>query len=193
MAQQLAGATLAGTARGSVEPGRVHDAAIDLRIGRATLVANGSLGAANDRMTVAFDARELAEIVPLLPPPVPRGLAGELHVRADATGAPPAAGLDLTARGVGLKLGAGLAIGTLDAHWTIAPSASGHLDLATRALSLEVGATDVRTPSGDVVSGRARVAGTLAAHTVTLALDGGDLGLDAARTAACAAIPLAMR
>ena len=176
---ELAGATLAGTARGSVEPGRVHDAAIDLRIGRATLVANGGLGAANDRMTVAFDARELAEMVPLLPPPVPRGLAGELHVRADATGAPPAAGLDLTVRGVGLKLGAGLAIGTLDAHWTIAPSASGHLDLATRALSLEVGATNVRTPSGDVVSGRARVAGTLAAHTVTLALDGGDLGLDA--------------
>ena len=38
----------------------------------------------------------------------------------------------------------------------------------------------MRTPSGDVVGARARVAGTLAAHTVTLALDGGELGLDAA-------------
>ena len=177
---QLSGATLAGTARARVEPRRVHDAAIDLKIARATLVANGSLGAVGDRMTLAFDARELSELVPLLPRSVPRALAGEFHVKAEATGAPPAAGLDLTARGAGLKVGGGVAVGSLDLHATIAPSATGRLDLAARALSLEVGATEVRTPSGDVVAARGHVAGTLAAHTVTLALDGGELGLDAA-------------
>ncbi len=175
----LAGTALGGTARGHVEAGRVRDVAVDLTVGRATLVANGSLGAAGDRLTVAFDAGELAELVALWPT-APRSLAGELHVKADATGAPPAAGLDLVARGAGLKLPGGLAIGTLDAHWTIAPSATGRLDLAARALSLEVGVTGVRTASGDVVGGRARVVGTLAAHTVTVALDGGELGLDAA-------------
>jgi translocation and assembly module TamB len=163
-----------------VEAGRVRDAAVDLEAGHATLVANGSLGAAGDRMTVSLDARELAEIVPLLPADVPRTLAGELHVKAEATGAPPAAGLDLAARGARLKLPGGLAVGAFDAHATIARSATGHLDLAARALDFDLAATDVRAPSGDVVSGRARVAGTLAAHTVTVALDGGELGLDAA-------------
>jgi len=177
---RLAGAALAGTARARVEPGRVRDAHVDLEIAHATLVANGSLGAAGDRMTGSFDARELAEIVPLLPPGVPRTLAGELHVKAEATGAPPAAGLDLAARGARLKLPGGIAVGTFDAHSAIAPSATGRLDLAARALALDLDATDVRTPSGDVVSGRVRVAGTLAAHTVTVALDGGELGLDAA-------------
>ena len=175
----LGGTALGGTARGHVEAARVRDAAVDLKVGRATLVANGSLGAAGDRLAVAFDAPQLAELLPLWPA-APRTLAGELHVKAEATGVPPAAGLDLVARGAALKLPGGVAIGTLDAHWTIAPSATGRLDLAARALSLEVSAADVRTATGDIVSGSARVAGTLAAHTVTVALDGGELGLDAA-------------
>jgi translocation and assembly module TamB len=176
---KLAGIALGGTARGSAEPGRVRDAAIDLKAGHATLVANGSLGAAGDRMTIAFDARELAELVPILPPVVPRTLAGELHVKAEASGTPPAAGLDVAANGARLKLGGGLSAATLDVHAKIAPSASRHLDLATRTLALDVGATDLRTPSGDVVGGRATASGTLAAHDITLALDGGELGLDA--------------
>ncbi len=178
-ASKLAGLALGGTARGGVEHGRVHDAAIELKAGRATLVANGSLGTAGDRMTFAFDARELAELVPLLPKGVPRALAGELHFKGDATGAPPAGGLDVTVRGARLKLGGGVALATLDAHATLAPSATGQLDLAARTLALDVTATDVRTPSGDVVGGRAQIDGTLATHTVTLALDGGDIGLDA--------------
>jgi len=176
---QLAGLALGGTARGGVERGRVHDVAIDFKAGRATLVANGSLGAAGDRMTFALDARELAELVPLLPKDVPRSLAGELHLKGDATGAPPAAGLDVTMRGGGLKVGGGVALATLEAHATIAPSATGQLDLAARTLALDATATDVRTPSGDVVGGRAQIAGTLAAHTITLDLDGGDIGLNA--------------
>ncbi len=74
-----------------------------------------------------------------------------------------------------------MAIGKLDAHAVVArrPPPAARTDFASRSLQLDVEAADVKTPSGDVARANAHVAGTLAAHTVTIALDGGDIGLDA--------------
>ena len=78
------------------------------QVGRATLVANGSLGAAGDRMTFALDAPELAELVPLLAEAACRARSPASCIStATMTGAPPAGGLDVTVRGARSSLAAG--------------------------------------------------------------------------------------
>ena len=101
---------------------------------------------------------------------------------AQMAGSPLVAGFEVTAKGTQVKLSETLAIGKLDAHAAVARSAAAGArgDFASRSLQLDVEAADVKMPSGDVTHANASVAGTLAAHTVTIALDGGDIGFDAA-------------
>ena len=177
----LSGKPVQGTLRGSASPDQLRNAAVDLSIASARFVASGSVGDPGDRMTATLDAPHLADLVPLLPAGIPRALDGALHVSAQMAGMPLVAGFDVSAKGEHLKLGDGFAIGTLGAHVAVEPSApvQGRTDVASRTLRIDVGATDVKTPSGDASGATARVAGTLAAHTLTMALTGDDLGLDA--------------
>jgi translocation and assembly module TamB len=178
----LAGAPLAGSIRGSASPNHLRNAVLDLAIGSATLKGSGSIGEAGDRMAATLDAPQLAVLVPLLGAAIPRTLDGALHMTAQMSGTPQSAGFDVTAKGTRLKVSETLAIGTLDAHAVVAPSAAAgaRTDFASRSLQLDIDAADVKTPSGDVARANAHVAGSLAAHTVAIALDGGDIGLDAA-------------
>ncbi|MEO8675345.1 MAG: translocation/assembly module TamB domain-containing protein [Casimicrobiaceae bacterium] len=178
----LSGKPLHGTVRGTATPNRLRDAAVELSIGSATVKASGSVGEPGDHITATLDAPHLAELVPLLPAAIPRTLDGALQVKAQMAGAPLVAGFDVTAKGSQLKLGDAFSIGALDAHVVVAPSsvAGTRADFTSRTLRLDVDATGIKTPSGDAARANARVAGTLAAHTVTLSVDGGDIGVDAA-------------
>ena len=178
---RFSGAPLHGTVRGGADANHVRNATVDLTIGSATLVGSGSMGESGDRMTATLDAPRLADLVSLLPASMPRTLDGALHVDAQMSGAPSVAGFDVTAKGTQLNLGGAFAIGKLDAHATVAPSdaANARKDYTSRLLRIDVDATNVKTPSGDVSGAKARVVGTLAAHTVTIALASDELGLDA--------------
>jgi translocation and assembly module TamB len=178
---RLSSAPLHGTVRGSAAANHLRNAAIDLAIGSATLVGSGSVGEPGDRMTAKLDAPHLKDLVPLLPASAPRTLDGALHVDAQMTGAPLVAGFDVTAKGTQLTLGGAFAIGKLDAHVSVAPAdaANARKDFTLRLLNVDVNAQNVKTPSGDVTGAKARVAGTLAAHTVTIMLASDELGLDA--------------
>jgi translocation and assembly module TamB len=178
----LAGKPLHGTVRGRASPGHLRDAEIDLTLGSATIKARGGFGDPADRMVASLDAPRVADLNPLLPAGIPHPQEGELRVDLQMTGAPPLAGVDLVAKGSGHKFSGAFAIGAFDAHVAIAPAPAGsaQAELTSRSLRIDVDARDVKTPSGDVARAGARVAGTLAAHTVSIALDGGDIGLDAA-------------
>jgi translocation and assembly module TamB len=178
---RLAGVALSGVAHGTATASTLRDAAIDVRIGSATLVATGSVGDAGDRFTATLDAPRVADLVPLSPAFVPRTLAGALHVKAEMAGTPPVAGLDVTVTGDDLRIRPSLAFGKFAASISIAPSTAvdGRADLASRGVRIAIDATDVKTPSGAFASAHAGVSGTLAAHTAAVALAGTDLTLDA--------------
>src|SRR4029077_1867462 len=133
-------APLAGSVRGSASPSHLRNAAIDLAIGSATIKGSGSVGEAGERRTATLDAPQLAELVPLLPAAIPRTLAGTLHMTAEMAGSPLVAGFDVTAKGTQIKVSDTLAIGKLDAHAAVAPSATAGTrgDFASRSLQLDV-------------------------------------------------------
>ena len=176
---RLYNAPLQGSAHGSAAPNRLRDATIDLTIGTATLQLNGSIGEPDDRIAATFDAPHLAQLVPFLPAAIPRALDGAAHVNAQMAGAPGVAGLEVTASATQLKVGTAVALAKLDARALVSPSTSGRNDFATRSLKIDIEARGVTTPSADVASANAHATGTLAAHSLSIALDGGDIGLDA--------------
>ncbi len=179
---RLSGVALAGTARGTIEPESVRDAAIDLSIGRAKITATGGVGDAGDRVAVMLDAPDLAEFVPFAPAAMAQSLSGALRAKATITGLPPRAGIELDAKGERVKLPGGISFGTLAVQARIAPGSSAdfHGDLATRKIALDFAATQFATPVGTYGTLKAGVAGTAAQHTVTLALTDEDLDVSAA-------------
>ena len=178
---RLAGVPLAGTARATVAREKVRDSAIELRIGSATFVATGSFGEAGDRITATLDVPRLAEVVPLLPGAMPRKLEGALSVRAELNGGWPRGGIDVTAKGTALKLGAQHGFGALSAHLTVAPvtGAAAGADFGSRNIRLELDAKDATAPPGKFASARARIAGTLAEHTIAISFKGDDADVEA--------------
>jgi translocation and assembly module TamB len=179
---RFSGAPMQGKVRGAADANHLRNATVDLAIGSASIKGSGSVGEPGDRLTATLDAPHLAELVPLLPSAIPRSLDGALHVDAQMAGAPWVAGFDIAAKGTKLNLGAAFGAGKLDVHAVVAPSqaANPRADLTSRSLKIDVDAQNVKTPSGDVTGATVRVAGTLASHTVTLAMTSEDLGLDAA-------------
>ncbi len=178
---RLAGVPLSGSARASVAARIVRDAAIDVKIGSAQLTASGSAGGGDDRLTATFDAPRLAELVPFLPLRVPRPLTGSLRATADLRGDFDHGSIDVEAKAEALKIGPALALGTFDAHVSIAPAATaGTTQLPNeRKLAIELGATALVVPPGTFPRARARVEGTLARHTASIAFAGADLDVDA--------------
>jgi translocation and assembly module TamB len=178
---RFAGVALAGSARATVAPRTLRDAAIDLKIASARLTATGSAGGADDQFTATLDARELAELAPLLPAQAPHPLTGQLHAKLDVHGDLERGGALFEANGRALHVGSAVTLGTLDAHAEVArPSGSSTpLPPEQRHVAIELGATGVVIPQGTFPRARATVAGTLAQHTATLAFAGADLDVDA--------------
>ena len=174
---RLAGVAVAGTARGSFAPGSIRDLAIDLAAGRSKFTAASQ---ATERIDVALEAPSLAELAPLFPAGFSRAISGALRGKATFTGALPQAGMDLEAGGERLKLPGGIAFDTLEVRAHVAPGTTADIlgDLAARAMRVDVAATGFVTPTATYGTMRAGFAGTLARHTLTLAMKGEDLDLD---------------
>ncbi len=178
---RLAGVALAGSARGTAGRDFVRDAAIELRVGSASLVVRGSYGGAGERLTATLDAPRLSELVPLLPAAAPRTLAGALEVKAESSGAWPRAGVDVVVRARALEISPTLALGTLSAHATVAPGSATDTGaaLASRSLTVAIDAKDARTASTKFSSAHGSIAGSLAQHAIEIAVRSDDLDLAA--------------
>ncbi|HEX9302274.1 MAG TPA: hypothetical protein VF959_07995, partial [Casimicrobiaceae bacterium] len=135
---RLAGVALSGSARGTFARTFIRDAAVNLRVGTASLVATGSYGGLDERLTATLDAPHLAELVPLLPPSVPRGLAGALDVKAESRGTWPQGGLDIVVRANALKIDPTLAVDTLSARVALAPGNTTAADSAFASRNLTI-------------------------------------------------------
>ena len=164
---------------------RVRDAAIDLSVGSATLTANGSVGEAGDRVTVALDApQSRASSRRSCRAAIPRALDGALHVKAQMSGVPPAWPASTSPRAArSCSLGAR----DRDRRPRCARRASHRrraaaADFASRSLQARRRCPRRRDAVGRRGNARMRASsGTLAAHALTIALDGDDLDLDATR------------
>jgi translocation and assembly module TamB len=178
---RLAGIALSGSAHGTFARTFVRDAAVNLHAGTASLVATGSYGGSDERLTATLDAPRLAELVPLLPPIVPRGLAGALDVKAESRGTWPQGGIDIVVRANALKVDPTLAAGALSAHVAIAPGSAARADsmFTSRNLTIAIEAKEAVAPYGRFASARGSIAGSLTQHTIELALRGDDIDLDA--------------
>jgi autotransporter translocation and assembly factor TamB len=95
---RLSGVALAGTARGTYTRGVLGDVAIDLSIGRSRLTATGGAGETGERLAVALDVPNLAELAPMFPGDWSALLSGALNARATLAGLPPGAASISTSR-----------------------------------------------------------------------------------------------
>ena len=120
--------------------------------------------------------------MPLLPPRVPRPLAGALHAKAEWRGDLARGGGTADARGEGLRVGAALTLSTLDAQIGVAAADAGGapVPLVDRRVSAKVSANrHRRAHRANSPARRASVEGTLARHALAIAFAGEDLDVDA--------------
>ena len=179
---RLAGVALSGTLAGTLTQDSVRDLTLALQAGSAKLTASGSAGAAGDVLAATFDAPQLADLLPLLPPAVPRTLAGGAHATAQWRGPLRGGALDVEARGDALKIGRALTVGRLDVKFALAAGAAlpDGGDLAARAIRLDASAADVVGPQGTFTLARARLDGTLARHALEVAFASEEMAIEAA-------------
>jgi translocation and assembly module TamB len=175
---RFTGVPLAGIARGSVAADAIRDAVVTLAVGHAKLRVAGNAGAPDDRLHVALDAPDLAELAPLLPAGFPHALGGALRVDAQLQGLPPRGGFVVAASGTRLRYGQAFAAGKLELHATLAPgsgSTSGR-DSARGARMHGVAAragADADAAAGGVAAGNVgvdRIIATIAQRDLRLAI-----------------------
>jgi translocation and assembly module TamB len=172
---RIEGVPASGKLKGSVAPGSVRDATLDLALGSAKVQATGAAGSGGDRMSFTVDAPRLAEIAALMPSSVPRPLAGELHASGVLAVTADAFGGDIDVRGRALHAGR-YAAATLQGHASLAPLAPGSRSkLDERPLSIDIAATQLTIPGRAIDTAHATATGTLARHRATLALVAGDV------------------
>ena len=171
---RIAGIAVSGNAKGSVAPGSVRDATVDLALGSARLRASGSAGAPGDRLAVSVDAPRAAELAALLPAAVQRPVAGEIHASGNVTIANGLIGGDVALRGNALRLGE-YAAATLQGSASIAAPASASERLDDRAVALDVTLTRVRLGERTLDAVHAAASGSLARHHATLAIAAPDV------------------
>lgn len=172
---RLDGIPVSGAFKGTVTPGAVRDASVELALASAKIRATGAAGSTGDRLTFAVDAPHLAEIAPLLPDGVPRPVSGELHASGELGIAGETWAGNVELRGKSLRAGP-YAAATLAGQGSLAPPAAGsRAALATRALSIDIAATQLALPERAIDAAHATVTGTLAQHRATLALRAQDI------------------
>ncbi|MFM9437076.1 translocation and assembly module TamB [Janthinobacterium sp. CG_23.3] len=160
-ASTLANAPLAGHAKLSANAKRLERADLDLRLGANRVQANGSFGAASDRLEWKLDAPKLAELGVQL--------SGELRGDGALSGTLAAPALNATLAGANLRL--------LGEHHIKSLRASANVGAGQGAadpLVSDVVLTEYSGPGLNVASARLQTNGTRAAHTLQLAARGDD-------------------
>ena len=154
---RLAGVALAGTARGSFARGSMREVAIDLSAG--TVEAHGgSAGEADERIAVALEAPDLAELAPFLPAGLPRPARRRAaRARRRSPGAARSSAWTWKPAAKHLKLPGGIAFGALGVRARVAPGAAAddRGDLAARTMRVDVTATGFVTPEATFATMRA--------------------------------------
>jgi translocation and assembly module TamB len=192
---KLSGVALAGIVRGDFAPRAIRNATANLHIASGTVSASGSAGAAGDRLQFALQAPDVAVWRSLVPPPFaarlpaivagalrasgtvqfePQGRGGELQLR----------GLDVDAHGNNLVWGTAFSAAAVDAKATLALPEASVLPVAIddRPVAVTIAATGLKTSQGAFTSARLDVAGSMAHHTATVALQGDGVDMHASAT-----------
>ena len=167
---RVAGLATSGTFKGTVAPGTLRDATIDVTIASAKAHATGAVGSAGDRLAYAIDAPNVADVAAFVPAAVPRPLSGELHVSGVIAIAPGAYGGTFDVRGQGLHAGA-YGVQTIQGTGSLPPPAAGSRSLlADRALALDITTTQLTLPGRAIDSAHTTISGSLSRHRLSLAL-----------------------
>ncbi len=197
---RLSGVALSGTARATVSRESIRDAAVDLSVGSGKLAATGATGGTSDPIVVVLVAPKIAEFAPFFPAALAPTLSGTLRAKATFAGLPPKAGVDLEVKAENLKLPGAIAFGTLALKARMAPGSTADFraDLPARMVDVDIAATQFATPAGTFATMHLGVGGTLAQHSLTLAMTNEDLdvamaahgGLEMARETGDARVPV---
>jgi len=177
----LEGLALAGHARGQATAGALRDVTAALTLASAKLKVDGNVGTPGDVLHYELDVDKLADLRSLVAHhaglPVPEVLAGAVHAHGSYTSEPGGSGINLDLSANALRWGPNIALTTLAAKTTIG---AGGLTLdtaaiAARSFAIDVAATGVHVPQGELATASASVTGTLAHHTATFAFKGDDI------------------
>ena len=166
---RLAGLPAQGRVQGRFTRTDVAALAADVSLGATTLRADGGYGRPGDRLAIALASKRLDELAPLLPG-APRPLTGAIDARATVEATARGVSIALDAKGEKLAVGPDYAFAALTVNGTasvVAPLLPPRLE-AIAVHALDFAATGARTPGGAVASARGRLAGSAAAHTLSL-------------------------
>ena len=185
---QLSGVALSGKVRGDFAARRVRDATVSLHIASGELTASGNAGGAGDRLTFAVSAPDLAAWRPLVPSAfvarLPEVVGGSLRASGSVELEPQLRGADVDIHGSNLVWGKLFAIASVDGKAMVAPPDQPGRDvaLAARPVTVSIAATGLKTPQGTFSAANIDVTGSLAHHTVKVALKGEGIDMQAAAT-----------
>jgi autotransporter translocation and assembly factor TamB len=172
---RIDGVPASGAIKGTVAPGTLRDATIDLMRASVSVHASGSAGTAGDRLTYTIDAPRIADIEALVPASIPRPLAGEAHASGVLALSPGTLGGNVDFRARALRAGE-YSVQTLLGQASIAPPVAGsRTALGDRALALDITAMQLVLPARTIETAHATVTGPLSRHHATLELKAQDI------------------
>ena len=179
---KLAGLAAAGGAKATVTVTTVSAAVLEVRLGATKFSARGGVGNTGDKIEFALDARNLAELAPLVRARIPHPLAGALRMSGTLIADPGGAGGKASLHGDNLKVGTLASVGSVDARLELAPGGGGGkpVAFAARSVSADVSATKVTVAATQLTTVRILFDGTLGKHALKIAAGGDGYALDAA-------------
>ncbi|MEJ7668745.1 MAG: translocation/assembly module TamB domain-containing protein [Casimicrobiaceae bacterium] len=169
---------VSGTASGTVTPTSVTGATAALRIASTSVTLRGAVGTPDAQLDFTVDARNVAELHPLLAryitPELPDPIAGSLRARGTLATGTGGGGISLELDGAQLRAGDLFRARTLHAMVSAAPGGRGtaQLSYAARPLTVNVTATGAEIVQREFASLSFSAAGTLARHTANVAATG---------------------
>ncbi len=185
---RIAGLGVSGTARGTVTPTSVTGATAAFSVASTSISLRGAVGTPDAQLDFTVDARNLAELRPLLAryitTALPDPLTGSLRARGTLTNETGTVGLALELDGAGLRAGDLFRARTLHATISVARGGRGtaQLSYAARPLNITVQATGAAIAQRAFASMSFSAAGTLARHTADVAATGDGFATRAAFT-----------
>jgi translocation and assembly module TamB len=174
----LEGVAVSGKLQAEVTAKTLRNVAVKVAVASASINVTGATGTAGDKLNFEADVPKVGELRALivrdLRVEMPESIAGALKVHGAFTREPGGNGLDLTLHGGALQWGKLASVGSFDATATIAP---GGVTLdpaanANRSIGLTFAATKISAPQGEFAKLAVDATGTLAHHTVTIAVTG---------------------
>ncbi|MGI8896660.1 MAG: translocation/assembly module TamB domain-containing protein, partial [Casimicrobiaceae bacterium] len=185
---RIADVGVSGTASGTVTPTSVTGATAALRIASTSVTLRGAVGTPDAQLDFTVDARNVAELRPLLAryitSELPDPIAGSLRARGTLATGTGGIGITLELDGARLRVGDFFHARTLHATVSAAPGGRGTAQIsnAARPLTVTVTATGAAIAQREFASVSFSAAGTLARHTADLAATGNGFATRAAFT-----------